>query len=1483
MDAVTQMDHVTLKRINHGPLFVGNNYSATNMVDQYQASRIYTNTSNSLVLDAGSNGTNLVTITNGGAVTGGTYNGQTISSAASFTGTVAAASTIQGTRLISTIATGTAPLTVTSTTKVDNLNVDLLDGLDSSVFVQEIATKDDLTVRVDSGFYESSSATTAEGFPETDSWYHILANTHSNTANNYSMQFAGDFFNSNDLFYRATMGSGTTAWNRVWHQGNDGSGSGQDADLLDGLNSTAFALASGDGDYIQNTTVQQTSSNFNISGAGVIGTTLNVAGASTLSGNVGIGGASVSHALDVNGNARLQGGNRSFIFNNGSVETSITQAAGATAALYTGGNFGVGIAVAPDTKLEVRGATLNSDAAGAVNYYRNVAHAYLGAGTQTGTLKIALPTSWTDTMLSFTIKGYDYSGYGAWEAVVSGYNCSCGWINTSAEIRGKAPFTQVRLAHDGTKNVILLGGLTTAWNYASVEVTDVAAGYNAKTGWGSGWAISLLTAETGIANINTPLAPILIGGAGNVSIGAGLSGRTLDVYSNIGNNGDGLAIGQDTDNSQTIQAYIDNQWTNRATYASGCCNLLKLQPDVGSVQIGSASNPTSGLAVTGITTSTSFSGAGTGLTGTAASLNIGGNAGTVTDGMYLSATQYPTGVKYFQSNKGAASTLGANNTYTLEAFSSDGGAAAMSFHRGGAYAVNFGLDPDNVLRIGGWSAAANLWQLDMSGNETLAGSLTSASTLQGTRLISTVATGTAPLTVASTTMVTNLNSQYLQGATPSMTAGSNTIVQRNAGGYVFANYFNTTADVTAVAASHFAIQTGSDNYIRWQTPANVRTSLGLTAGGAGDIWVDEAGDTMTGLLSITAAGTGLSVTNNATIGGTLNVTGNATFDTNTLQVVASTDKVLIGTATGYADTKLEINRALTVAVANLQYGGYSSIFAGVADTGDKTGFAGRGFSTHTTGTVDVLMGVSGATWVQGSGGTVTNAYGFWARNDTSAGATISNAIGLRVANSNGAGTVTQQFGIYIDPLTKGSTDVGVYIGGADTYALWVDSGISRFDDDIQLTSTFQDIIYTPNTSSMGIVSNNGIGIHLDANNDGNGYLQVVSSSYSNLLYVDEATGVSIDGFTQYTQRLCHSGANVAFINDVILGDCNAAGQADIAEFYDTPGGLEPGDVIAPAAGNMVDKTSTVYQSSAIGVVSTNPVIDGILGHRVTSPNRQPIGLAGRVPVKVSLENGPIAAGDHLAPASIPGFAMKATGSGRVIGVALEDYSSTSPRVSSSVAAEEVDRDGHEDSDLPQYRSNPSSWPTDTGKIMMFVNPSFYHPQVSNLLQGDSLSVTGSTSLLGDVQIGASLNVTGPTTLSSLTVTGNVNIQQDLVVLGNTTVQDITVNGKIISAGVAATAALGAQTNGAGTIIISGNDTAGTVSYTAGAEALAGEQAKVVFSSPYGAQPRVTLTPTSADAAQAKYYVTRTTDGFEIVFIEQPVDGAVYSYDYQIIQ
>ena len=76
-----------------------------------------------------------------------------------------------------------------------------------------------------------------------------------------------------------------------------------------------------------------------------------------------------------------------------------------------------------------------------------------------------------------------------------------------------------------------------------------------------------------------------------------------------------------------------------------------------------------------------------------------------------------TGANQFYSTSSTA----AGSNPGLQASSTSGNGAYMAFHRNGLYAVNMGLDTDNVLRIGGWSAPANVLQLDMSGNLTVNG------------------------------------------------------------------------------------------------------------------------------------------------------------------------------------------------------------------------------------------------------------------------------------------------------------------------------------------------------------------------------------------------------------------------------------------------------------------------------------------------------------------------------------------------------------------------------------------------------------------------------------------------------------------------------------------------------------------------------------------------------------------------------------------
>jgi hypothetical protein len=81
-----------------------------------------------------------------------------------------------------------------------------------------------------------------------------------------------------------------------------------------------------------------------------------------------------------------------------------------------------------------------------------------------------------------------------------------------------------------------------------------------------------------------------------------------------------------------------------------------------------------------------------------------------------------TGANQFQTNNGGQA-VNNSNTPSLQAYSTGNNSAFMSFHKGSYFAINFGLDDDNVMRMGGWSAAANRFQMDMSGNLTMAGNI----------------------------------------------------------------------------------------------------------------------------------------------------------------------------------------------------------------------------------------------------------------------------------------------------------------------------------------------------------------------------------------------------------------------------------------------------------------------------------------------------------------------------------------------------------------------------------------------------------------------------------------------------------------------------------------------------------------------------------------------------------------------------------------
>ncbi len=112
---------------------------------------------------------------------------------------------------------------------------------------------------------------------------------------------------------------------------------------------------------------------------------------------------------------------------------------------------------------------------------------------------------------------------------------------------------------------------------------------------------------------------------------------------------------------------------------------------------------------------------------------------------------------------------------------------------------------------------------------------------------------------------------------------------------------------------------------------------------------------------------------------------------------------------------------------------------------------------------------------------------------------------------------------------------------------------------------------------------------------------------------------------------------------------------DIAEGFPTNKKLERGDVVVIVDNVTIGHTTKPYDSRVVGIISTSPNIVfnfdgdtneyssiGGLDNYTMPDDSAPLSLAGRVPVKVTNDNGNIEAGDMLTTSQTPGHAMKFT-------------------------------------------------------------------------------------------------------------------------------------------------------------------------------------------------------------------------------------------------
>lgn len=257
------------------------------------------------------------------------------------------------------------------------------------------------------------------------------------------------------------------------------------------------------------------------------------------------------------------------------------------------------------------------------------------------------------------------------------------------------------------------------------------------------------------------------------------------------------------------------------------------------------------------------------------------------------------------------------------------------------------------------------------------------------------------------------------------------------------------------------------------------------------------------------------------------------------------------------------------------------------------------------------------------------------------GASITFADGTTQTTAAGGGAIT---GVFSGPGLIGG-------GSGGNVTLQVDGTVARTN----ISSTFT----SHQTFSNAVTVDNEINNQFAFSST---VLSGIAAGFWNKHWADTtwATGSVIAGWAGSNQtQVFHvdtRGTTYTY-NGFVAGGFD---YAELSRVRHSTEKYEPGDVLVIDETQAVQFTlSTQPRSRQIaGVYSTKP---GMIGssHPMDAKQREdevPLALIGRVPCKVSTENGPISIGDLLVSSSTPGHAMRADEDARpgtILGKALE--------------------------------------------------------------------------------------------------------------------------------------------------------------------------------------------------------------------------------------
>lgn len=405
-------------------------------------------------------------------------------------------------------------------------------------------------------------------------------------------------------------------------------------------------------------------------------------------------------------------------------------------------------------------------------------------------------------------------------------------------------------------------------------------------------------------------------------------------------------------------------------------------------------------------------------------------------------------------------------------------------------------------------------------------------------------------------------------------------------------------------------------------------------------------------------------------------------------------------------------------------------------------------TTSSTGKVAIAGNVPASAWgvngiqLQAANATYT---------DTSSSGTVTsvvaNSFGVPTFAASSATTYTNASALYVADAPVAGTNVTL----TNAYALWVDNGTVRFDGVFDVRSDIKNGAGVITVNDAVYLGGNGTAATLTVDYTGfNGNLGFnTNTQYGSGVGVIALANANTDPTTNPT------GGGVLYTSGGALkyrgssGTVTTIAAADYAEDMPFMGTLESAEIVAvsstpnptgdgPYNKFYVERAVGSYNSKILGVTSS------FVGQNQSAT--MPVALAGRVPVKASLENGPIAVGDYLtSSATRPGYAMKALTPGQVIGIALENFDGTE-----SYAANE------------SYRTSEISTSNQAvdraDKVLVFIKPQQWLPQVATLLQGANRHVLNEPDM-------KSLDLIDTPMFGRLVVTDILYVQNDLHVRG----------------------------------------------------------------------------------------------------------------------